>query len=50
VFDGKRVLGGRAEIREVKNAIAAYDRVASLQPSRVADLLAAHDLRAHRQP
>jgi Fic family protein len=42
VLDGKRVLGGRQEIREVKNVAAAYDRVAKLDPSRAGDLLAAH--------
>jgi hypothetical protein len=35
IFDGKRVLGGRAEIREVKNAIAVYDRVRALEPGVV---------------
>ena len=42
LFDGKRAIGGRTEIREVKNAIAAYDRVLALDPTRVKDLLAAH--------
>jgi Fic family protein len=44
IFDGKRVLGGRTEIREVKNAIAAYDRVATLDPGVVPDLLTAHGI------
>jgi Fic family protein len=42
LFDGKRVLGGRTEIREVTNAIAAYDAVRTLDPTRTKDLLAAH--------
>jgi Fic family protein len=44
ILDGKRVLGGRAEIREVENAIAAYNRVPALSPTSVKDLLAAHGL------
>lgn len=42
VLDGKRVLGGARELREVKNAITAYDEVHTLSPGRVADLLRAH--------
>jgi Fic family protein len=42
LVDGKRVLGGRTEIREVRNVIAAYERVSKLDPARVADLRAAH--------
>jgi Fic family protein len=42
IFDGRRVLGGRTEIREVKNAIAAYDRIGSLDPGVASDLLTAH--------
>ena len=44
LLEGKRVVGGRTEVREVTNAIAAYDRVATLNPSRVDDLLTAHRL------
>ena len=42
LLDGKRVLGQPTEIREVKNVIAAYDRVARFDAGRVTDLLAAH--------
>jgi Fic family protein len=42
LLEGKRVVGGRAEIREVKNAVAAYERAPRLDPRKVKDLLAAH--------
>ncbi|MGZ3454129.1 MAG: Fic family protein, partial [Polyangiales bacterium] len=42
VLDGKRVLGDKTELREVQNAIAAYERVSALDPTKVSDLLAAH--------
>src|SRR4051794_38171976 len=42
VLDGKRVLGTRREVREVQNAIAAYERAARFKPSSVTDLLSAH--------
>jgi Fic family protein len=42
VLDGKRVLGHRTEIHEVKNVLAAYERVARWDPGSTADLLAAH--------
>jgi Fic family protein len=42
IFDGKRVLGPRAEIREVKNAIVAYDQVLALDPGSVREMLLAH--------
>jgi Fic family protein len=44
LIDGKRVLGDRKEIREVRNAIAAYERVPELDPARVQDLRAAHGI------
>jgi Fic family protein len=44
VLDGKRVLGSPAEIREVKNVIAAYERAPRLDPTRVSDLLTAHGI------
>jgi Fic family protein len=44
LLEGKRVVGGRSELREVKNAIAAYDRVAHLDPSSLKDLLTAHGI------
>ena len=42
LVEGKRVIGGRQEIREVRNAIAAYEQAPRLDPRSVKDLLAAH--------
>lgn len=42
ILEGKPVVAPPREIQEVRNAIAAYDRLASWQPTREADLLAAH--------
>ena len=42
ILDGKRVLGDPREIREVKNAFAAYDLLARVDPMSVDDLLRAH--------
>jgi Fic family protein len=42
LLDGKRVLGGRAEIREITNALRAYDAAPDFDSGRVADLLHAH--------
>ena len=42
VIDGKRVLGPPQDIREVMNAYEAYERVASLDPYSVKNLLLAH--------
>ncbi len=42
LIDGKRVLGDRKEIREVQNAIEAYERVPGLDAGRVEDLRTAH--------
>jgi len=44
VIDGKRVLGPPQDIREVKNAYEAYERVADLDPYNVKNLLYAHKL------
>lgn len=44
VIDGKRVLGPPQEIREVKNAYEAYERVSELDPYNVKNLLLAHKL------
>jgi Fic family protein len=44
LLDGKRVLGTRSQIREVKNAILAYERAPRFDPARVKDLLAAHGI------
>jgi Fic family protein len=44
LLEGKRVLGGRREIQEVENALAAYEEVRTLAPARVKDLLTAHGL------
>jgi Fic family protein len=42
LLDGKRVVAGKNEIREVQNAIAAYERASKWNPGRVDHLLAAH--------
>jgi len=44
VIDGKRVLGSPEDIREVKNAYEAYERVSKLDPYSVKNLLYAHKL------
>ena len=42
ILDGKKVLAKPREIREVQNAIAAYDRFQRWQPGTESDLLEAH--------
>jgi len=42
ILDGKRILGNPNEIREVKNAYAAYEQLLTLDPYSVKDLLQAH--------
>lgn len=44
VIEGKRVLGPPQDIREVKNAYEAYERVSMLDPYSVKNLLLAHKL------
>ena len=44
VIEGRRVLGDPREIREVRNAFAAYERLEHWQASSVDDLLTAHGL------
>ena len=44
VIAGKRVLGPPREIQEVKNSFAAYEAMASWNPSSSRDLLTAHRL------
>jgi Fic family protein len=44
VIEGKRVLGKPGEIREVKNAYDAYERLLDFEPLSVADLLEAHGI------
>lgn len=44
LLDGKRVLGSVREVREVENAIAAYERAPELSFTSEKDLLAAHGL------
>ena len=43
ILDGKRVVGPRRDVREVRNAIAAYERLDDWEPATEADLLAAHE-------
>ena len=42
VIEGKRVLGSPQDIKEVKNAYEAYERLSSLEPYNVKNLLLAH--------
>ena len=44
VINGKRVAGNPREIREVKNAYDAYERILDLNPFSVKDFLSAHEL------
>ena len=44
ILEGKRVLGDPREIREVKNAFAAYDLLTNINPFSVDDLLRVHGL------
>ena len=44
VIEGKRVLGPPQDIREVKNAYDAYERVSGMDPYSLKNLLAAHKL------
>src|SRR5690606_30063639 len=44
VLAGKPVLGSPREVREVRNAFAAYEAMAHWQPHRLGDLLQAHGL------
>ena len=44
VINGKRILGPPQDIREVKNAYAAYERVSVLDPYSVKNLLLAHKI------
>jgi Fic family protein len=44
ILEGTRVAGPKKDIQEIKNALAAYDRVREWQPSRQADFLKAHEL------
>ena len=42
IFEGKRIWGHPVEIREVKNAFAAYEMMLTLDPYSITDLLKAH--------
>ncbi len=44
ILDGKKVVAPLREIQEVKNAIAAYDNFAKLNPFSISDLKKAHKL------
>jgi Fic family protein len=44
IINGKRVLGAKREIREVKNAYAVYDRLIEFNPYDINHLLIAHEL------
>lgn len=42
ILEGKRVIGPRKEITEVKNALKLYDQIARLDPKKEKDFLNAH--------
>jgi Fic family protein len=42
ILDGRRVVGSRREIQEVRNAILAYEKLPTWDPCRLAHLLEAH--------
>jgi Fic family protein len=44
VLNGKLVAGKQAEIKEVKNAFEAYDRIMAFDPYKVKDFIKAHKL------
>ncbi len=44
VIEGKLVAGRQTEVKEVKNAYEAYDRIMSFDPYKIADFLKAHRL------
>lgn len=44
VINGKRILGLPQDIREVKNAYEAYERVSALDPYNIKNLLLAHKI------
>ncbi|MCM1237709.1 MAG: Fic family protein [Ruminococcus flavefaciens] len=44
VINGKRILGPPQDIREIKNAYEAYERVSALDPYNVKNLLLAHKI------
>lgn len=44
VINGKRVLGERREIQEVKNAYAAYERLGMIDPCSIQDLKELHGI------
>lgn len=44
VMEGRMVAGSQEDIREVKNAYAAYDQIMRFDPYKVSDFLRAHQL------
>ncbi len=44
VIEGKRIAGKQTEIKEVKNAYEAYDKIMTFDPYSVGDFLKAHKL------
>lgn len=42
ILEGKRVVGSRREVQEVRNAIDCYDRFGDWKAASTDDLLAAH--------
>lgn len=44
MIEGKKVLGNVREIKEVQNAISAYEKMQNWQPTSLEDLLKAHEI------
>ena len=44
VIEGKRIAGKQAEVKEVKNAYEAYDKIMTFDPYAIKDFLKAHKL------
>ncbi|MCQ2749035.1 MAG: hypothetical protein MJ246_03350 [Clostridia bacterium] len=48
IIDGKKVIGDRKEIQEVKNAYKAYEMLPDLNPFSITDLKKAHSIMTSR--
>ncbi len=44
VIEGKVVIGKQTEVKEVKNAYEAYDKIMTFDPYKIADFLNSHKL------
>ena len=44
LIEGKKIIGPKKQITEVKNAIRLYERVSDLNPTKETDFLKAHKI------